>query len=93
MNESDYKQFVPLIGFAVNVLCLTRLFFSSVVDTLRLADGTLFPMPIYLDIWKEDVESLSLAPGSRVALRDPRDDQALAIITGSYNIFRIPGTT
>ena len=56
--------------------------FASVVDTLRLADGTLFPIPINLDISKEDIDRLSLAPGVRVALRDPRDDQALAIITG-----------
>ena len=57
--------------------------FASVVDTLRLADGTLFPIPINLDISKEDIDRLSLAPGVRVALRDPRDDQALAIITGT----------
>ena len=57
--------------------------FASVVNTLRLADGTLFPIPINLDISKEDIDRLSLTPGVRVALRDPRDDQALAIITGT----------
>ena len=61
--------------------------FASVVDTLRLADGTLFPIPITLDISKEDIDRLSLAPGVRVALRDPRDDQALAIITGTLGFF------
>ena len=54
----------------------------SVVDSLRLADGTLFPMPITLDVSREDIDHLSLAPGKRIALRDPRDDEALAIITG-----------
>ena len=52
------------------------------VKSLRLMDGTLFPMPINLDVGREDVELLSLATGSRVSLRDPRDDQALAILTG-----------
>ena len=52
------------------------------VETLRISDGTLFPMPITLDVWREDVDSLGLKEGSRVTLRDPRDDQALAILTG-----------
>ena len=38
-------------------------------------------MPITLDVSPEDVSNLSLAPGSRVALRDPRDDVVLAILT------------
>lgn len=54
----------------------------SVVDTLRLADGTLFPMPITLDVSRDKIDQLSIAVGSRLALRDPRDDEALAIITG-----------
>jgi sulfate adenylyltransferase len=54
------------------------------VDTLRLADGTLFPIPITLDVSPEDVVRLSIVPGSRIGLRDPRDDQVLAIITGGF---------
>ena len=54
----------------------------SVVDNLRLADGSLFPMPITLDVSKEDIERLNIVKGARIALRDPRDDEALAIITG-----------
>ena len=38
-------------------------------------------MPITLDVSPSDVSSLGLAPGSRVALRDPRDDVVLAILT------------
>lgn len=38
-------------------------------------------MPITLDISRADVDRLAIAPGSRVSLVDPRDDQALAIIT------------
>ena len=56
---------------------------QSVVDTLRLADGTLFPMPITLDVSKEDIENKSITPGSRFVLRDPRDDEPLAIFTGT----------
>jgi sulfate adenylyltransferase len=39
-------------------------------------------MPVTLDVSQEDIDRLSLSRGKRVALRDPRDDQALAILTG-----------
>lgn len=55
---------------------------NSVVETLRLTNGVLFPMPITLDISREDVDRLSITTGSRIALQDPRDDEPLAIITG-----------
>ena len=38
-------------------------------------------MPITLDVSKEDIESKKIVPSARIALRDPRDDEALAIIT------------
>jgi len=53
---------------------------------LRLADGTLFPIPINLDVSSSDVENIGIKPGARVALRDPRDDAPLAIITGKGSI-------
>ncbi len=53
-----------------------------VVEFLRLSDGTLFSIPITLDVSQEDIDTLGIAPGARVALRDPRDDEALAILTG-----------
>jgi sulfate adenylyltransferase len=59
----------------------------SVRDTLRLApvngqrQGSLFAMPINLDVSQKDIDVLGLAPGVRVALRDPRDEAALAILT------------
>lgn len=56
----------------------------SVVETLRLADGTLFPIPVTLDVSREDIDRLKIAAGTRLALRDPRDDEALAILTGTY---------
>jgi sulfate adenylyltransferase len=61
---------------------------GRVVDTLRLANGLLFGIPITLDVSAEEVKKLGLAPGSRVTLRDPRDEQPLAIITG----IRIPSS-
>jgi sulfate adenylyltransferase len=67
--------FSPLEGF------MNETDYKSVVDSLRLADGTLFPIPITIDVSREDVERLSIVPGARIALRDPRDDEALAIIT------------
>ncbi|KAG8961786.1 Sulfate adenylyltransferase, partial [Tulasnella sp. 419] len=67
--------FSPLEGF------LPEKDYKSVVETLRLSDGTLFSIPITLDVSQADIDVLGLKPGVRVALRDPRDEQALAIIT------------
>lgn len=69
--------FSPLEGF------MTKKNYDGCVETLRLADGNLFPIPITLDASQEDIDRLSIAPGARLTLRDPRDDEALAIITGN----------
>lgn len=53
----------------------------SVRDTLRLTNGLVFSMPITLDVSQADIDNLGLGPGARVALRDPRDEAALAILT------------
>jgi len=77
--------FSPLEGF------MNEADYTLVVKTLRLAkvngqkEGTLFPMPIILDVSKEQVEALGLKAGARVALRDPRDEAALAILTGTFH--------
>lgn len=55
--------FSPLRGF------LTRADYDQVCSKLRLADGTLWPMPITLDVSRETAEELE--PGSTLALRDP----------------------
>lgn len=39
-------------------------------------------MPINLDLSQEEIVAKNIVPGARVVLRDPRDDEALAIITG-----------
>ncbi|MHA6203264.1 bifunctional sulfate adenylyltransferase/adenylylsulfate kinase [Dyella soli] len=54
--------FSPLEGF------LTQRDYTRVVEELRLADGTLWPIPVTLDVSEEFAERL--APGSEVALRD-----------------------
>jgi pseudouridine/archaeosine synthase-like protein len=53
----------------------------SVVSNLRLADGNLFSIPITLDLSAETIHDLDLKVGSRLALRDFRDDRTLAILT------------
>ncbi len=55
--------FSPLRGF------LTRADYEGVCDGMRLADGTLWPMPIMLDVTEELAEQLE--PGRPLALRDP----------------------
>ncbi|KAH8107882.1 ATP-sulfurylase [Cristinia sonorae] len=67
--------FSPLEGF------MNEADYTNVVQNLRLADGTLFPIPITLDVSRSDISRLEIAPGRRIALRDPRNDEALAIIT------------
>jgi sulfate adenylyltransferase len=54
--------FSPLKGF------LKKADYESVCDKMRLADGTLWSMPITLDVSKEFAEKLK--PGMNVALRD-----------------------
>lgn len=54
--------FSPLEGF------LTERDYRRVVEELRLADGTLWPIPVTLDV--SEAFAARLAPGSEVALRD-----------------------
>ena len=54
--------FNPLKGF------LSQADYDNVVDNLRLADGTLWPMPITLDVSEEFADKIEL--GQDIALRD-----------------------
>jgi len=54
--------FAPLKGF------LGEEDYNSVVDTMRLADGTLWPMPITLDVSEKFADEIEL--GQDIALRD-----------------------
>lgn len=64
--------FSPLEGF------LRRRDYDSVLAQLRLADGTLWPMPITLDV--SEAFAATLQPGSEVALRDGQG-VPLAVLT------------
>lgn len=64
--------FSPLEGF------MGEADYNAVVDGLRLADGTLWPMPITLDVSEDAAASLSI--GQDVVLRDVQGT-ALAVLT------------
>lgn len=55
--------FAPLGGF------MGEADYEAVVEGMRLANGTLWPMPITLDV--SDAFAFGVAPGQRIALRDP----------------------
>jgi len=55
--------FSPLTGF------MNRADYEAVRDRMRLADGTLWPIPITLDLTEEAAKGLE--PDSLLALRDP----------------------
>jgi sulfate adenylyltransferase len=55
--------FSPLTGF------LGQADYESVLDGMRLADGTLWPIPVTLDVSRKFVDGLR--PGQRIGLRDP----------------------
>ena len=55
--------FFPLSGF------LTQADYEPVLTDMRLADGSLWPMPVTLDVTEEFVEGVSV--GDSIALRDP----------------------
>jgi sulfate adenylyltransferase len=63
--------FSPLRGF------LGQSDYESVCSTMRLADGTLWTLPVVLDVPEEVAEGLS--PGSSLALRDPEGVMLAAI--------------
>jgi sulfate adenylyltransferase len=64
--------FSPLTGF------MNRADYDSVCSRMRLADGTLWPIPITLDVSQKFAETIST--GARVALRDA-EGVMLAVLT------------
>ncbi|MGB3222150.1 MAG: bifunctional sulfate adenylyltransferase/adenylylsulfate kinase [Desulforhopalus sp.] len=56
------RGFFPLSGY------LNRIDYDAVIKTMRLADGTVWPIPICLDIDEQTVNKLKV--GMRVALND-----------------------
>lgn len=55
--------FSPLVGF------LKRADYDSVCKAMRLADGTLWPIPVVFDVTQDMAKQLR--PGATLALRDP----------------------
>ena len=66
--------FSPLKGF------MSERDYDSVVDTMRLADGSLWPMPITLDVSQDFADKIE--PGTDIALRD-QEGVILAILSVS----------
>lgn len=64
--------FSPLQGF------MNKADYTSVVETMRLQDGTFWPIPITLDI--PQTLAATLSPGDNLALRD-KEGFVLAILT------------
>lgn len=64
--------FSPLKGF------LGQADYDSVVETMRLTDGSLWPMPVTLDVSEKFAEGV--APGQDIALRD-QEGVILAILS------------
>ncbi|MEM0922054.1 MAG: bifunctional sulfate adenylyltransferase/adenylylsulfate kinase [Pseudomonadota bacterium] len=64
--------FNPLKGF------LTEADYNSVVESMRLADGSLWPIPITLDVTQEFADKVE--PGQDIALRD-QEGVILAIMS------------
>jgi sulfate adenylyltransferase len=57
-------------GFSPLDRFMSQADFQSVLDTMRLVDGTLFPMPITLPV--DEIEGIEL--GGQVALRDSKNN-------------------
>jgi sulfate adenylyltransferase len=66
--------FSPLNGF------MNKEDYDGVVENMRMKDGTLWPIPITLDVFEKNIEQSKLATGVRVALRDP-EGLLIAILT------------
>jgi sulfate adenylyltransferase len=64
--------FAPLKGF------LGEDDYASVLESMRLSDGTLWPMPVTLDV--TEAFAASVEPGQDIALRDP-EGVILAILS------------
>lgn len=66
------RALYPLAGY------LGQADYDSVVENMRLADGTVWPMPVCLDVDEKQAGSYSV--GERIALNDP-EGFLLAILT------------
>lgn len=56
-------------GFAPLTTFLSKADYDSVLENMHLADGTVWPMPVMLDVDREFADTLT--SGQEIALRDP----------------------
>jgi len=62
--------FSPLTGF------MTKADWKGVCDNFLLTDGTFWPVPVTLDVTKEDADAIN--DGDEIALYDPENDEIMA---------------
>ncbi|KAH9814944.1 hypothetical protein DFH28DRAFT_893961 [Melampsora americana] len=67
--------FSPLTGF------MTQEDYENVLNSSRLRSGTLWTIPITLDITDEQIKRHSIKLGTRLVLKDSRDLNSLAILS------------
>jgi sulfate adenylyltransferase len=67
--------FSPLTGF------LAEQDYQEVVEAMRLLDGTLWPIPVTLDVSRKFIDGLR--PGQRIGLRDPEGFLVAAMTVAS----------
>ena len=57
-------SFNPIKGF------MNKNDYESVLKNMRLSDGTLWPIPIILDLSKKNIENLNIKENTKISLRD-----------------------
>ena len=62
--------FSPLTGF------MTKADWKGVCENFLMADGTFWPVPVTLDVTKEDADAIK--EGDEIALYDPEGDEIMA---------------
>ncbi|KAG0272939.1 Sulfate adenylyltransferase [Linnemannia exigua] len=73
---------IPSIVLTERQLCDLELIISGGFSPLEaLLTISVWSIPINLDVSQEDIDRLSLKPDQRIALRDPRNDTSIAILT------------
>ena len=72
--------FSPLTGF------MTKADWKGVCENFLMADGTFWPVPVCLDVTKEDADAINM--GDEIALYDPEGDEIMATmkVTEKYEL-------
>ena len=80
LNERQLCDIELLLngGLAPLSTFMNRKDYEAVLDTMRLADGSFYPMPVSLDVSRRFIERLS--PGDKITLRN-HENFAIAIMT------------